>query len=53
MRPICGNASVPNNANKIRGWIVHHVDFGIALKEKMDSLNIESYLKYFIRQNKI
>jgi hypothetical protein len=40
------NAPVPNNANKIRGWIVHHVDFGIALKEKMDSLNIESHLRY-------
>ena len=43
MRP---NAPVPNNASKIRGWIVHHVDFGIALKEKMDSLNIESHLRY-------
>ena len=43
MRP---NAPVPKNANKIRGWIVHHVDFGIALKEKMDSLNIESHLRY-------
>lgn len=43
MRP---NAPVPNNTKKIRGWIVHHVDFGIALKEKMDSLNIESYLRY-------
>ena len=43
MRP---NAPVPKNANKIRGWIVHHVDFGIALKEKMDSLNIESHLRF-------
>ena len=43
MRP---NAPVPKNAHKIRGWIVHHVDFGIALKEKMDSLNIESHLRY-------
>ncbi|MFK8058643.1 MAG: alpha/beta hydrolase fold domain-containing protein [Polaribacter sp.] len=40
------NASIPGKENKIRGWIVHHVDFGIALKEKMDKLNIESYLKY-------
>lgn len=32
--------------HKKRGWIVHHVDFGIALKEKMDSLNIESHLRY-------
>ena len=34
------------NPRKIRGWIIHHVDFGIALKEKMDALNIEADLKY-------
>tara|TARA_B100000809_G_scaffold176399_1_gene173805 strand:- start:16512 stop:17426 length:915 start_codon:yes stop_codon:yes gene_type:complete len=40
------NASAPQNVKKIRGWIVHHVDFGIALKEKMDKLNIEADFKY-------
>jgi len=27
-------APVPNDQKKVRGWIVHHVDFGIALKER-------------------
>lgn len=39
-------AKTPSNPKKIRGWLVHHVDFGLALKEKMDELNIEAYLKY-------
>ncbi|WP_288956303.1 alpha/beta hydrolase [uncultured Polaribacter sp.] len=43
---ITPNSSIPSKANKIKGWIVHHVDFGIALKEKMDKLNLESNLKY-------
>lgn len=40
------NAKVPDNPKKVRGWFVHHVDFGIALKNKMDKLNVESHLKY-------
>lgn len=40
------NAPVPNDMKKARGWIVHHVDFGIALKEKMDGLGVEANLKY-------
>ena len=40
------NDSVPINVKKKKGWIVHHVDFGIALKERMDQLNIEAHLKY-------
>jgi hypothetical protein len=40
------NAPVPNDMKKVRGWIVHHVDFGIALKEKMDGLGVEANLKY-------
>ncbi|SFB94710.1 alpha/beta hydrolase fold [Algibacter lectus] len=38
--------AVPNNAKRARGWVVHHVDFGTALKEKMDELNVEADLKY-------
>lgn len=34
------------NKKKLRGWIVHHVDFGTALKEKTDELNVEAHLKY-------
>ncbi len=40
------DAKAPKNPRKVRGWIIHHVDFGIALKEKMDELNIEADLKY-------
>ncbi|WP_168796683.1 alpha/beta hydrolase [Cognatitamlana onchidii] len=40
------NAKAPNTPSKVRGWIMHHVDFGIALKEKMDELNIEADLNY-------
>jgi hypothetical protein len=40
------NAPLPNDEKKVRGWIVHHVDFGIALKEKMDELNVEAHLQY-------
>ena len=29
-----------------RGWKVHHVIFGVKLKEKMDALGVESVLKY-------
>lgn len=35
-----------DNPKKFKGWVIHHVDFGSALKEKMDELNIESDLKY-------
>jgi len=40
------DAEVPGDPERVRGWIVHHVEFGIALKEKMDELNIEADLKY-------
>ena len=34
------------NPKKFKGWVIHHLDFGIALKEKMDDLNVEAHLKY-------
>jgi len=37
---------VPTDAEKARGWKVHHVVFGVKLKEKMDALGIEAALKY-------
>lgn len=39
-------AKAPGNGKKLRAWLVHHVDFGIALKQKMDELNIEAHLKF-------
>ena len=32
--------------NPSNGWKVHHVIFGVKLKEKMDALGIEADLKY-------
>ena len=31
---------------KLRGWLIHHVNLGIALKEKTDALKLEAHLKY-------
>ena len=39
------DAPVPTGA-KAGGWKVHHVQFGVALKEKMDTLSIEVDLAY-------
>ncbi|MHC4438500.1 MAG: alpha/beta hydrolase [Planctomycetota bacterium] len=38
--------SIPADPKRAQGWKVHHVIFGIKLKEKMDQLNIEANLKY-------
>ncbi|MFC1719161.1 alpha/beta hydrolase fold domain-containing protein [Candidatus Poribacteria bacterium] len=37
---------VPDDPQKARGWKVHHVIFGVKLKEKMDELGVEADLKY-------
>lgn len=39
------DAPVPTGANA-QGWKVHHVIFGVKLKEKMDSLGVEADLQY-------
>lgn len=36
----------PADPKKVTGWQVHHVMFGVKLKERMDELGIESHLKY-------
>jgi len=38
--------AVPSDPKKAQGWKVHHVIFGIKLKEKMDELGVEADLKY-------
>jgi acetyl esterase/lipase len=40
------DAPVPADANRAQGWKVHHVMFGVKLKEKMDELGVEADLKY-------
>ena len=43
MRP---DDPVPDDPSKAGGWKVHHVMFGVKLKEKMDKLGVEADLKY-------
>jgi len=40
------DAPIPTDPQRARGWKVHHVTFGVKLKEKMDTLGIEADLKY-------
>jgi len=40
------DAPIPSDAKKAQGWKVHHVIFGIKLKEMMDKLGVEANLKY-------
>ena len=40
------SAKPPSDRNRLRGWIIHHVNLGIALKEKADALKLEAHLKY-------
>ena len=39
-------AKLPSDPKRVRGWLIHHVNRGIALKEKTDALNHEAHLKY-------
>jgi acetyl esterase/lipase len=40
------DAPIPTEARRAQGWKVHHVMFGVKLKEKMDKLGVEADLKY-------
>ena len=39
-------AKPPTDPSRIRGWLTHHVNLGIALKERSDILKHEAHLKY-------
>lgn len=39
-------AAPPGDPKRARGWLIHHVFFGFALKEKTDALNVEADLRY-------
>ena len=39
-------AKPPTDPKRVRGWLIHHVNLGIALKEKSDALKLEAHLKY-------
>ena len=36
----------PTDPAKLRGWLIHHVNLGIALKKKTDAIKHESHLNY-------
>jgi pimeloyl-ACP methyl ester carboxylesterase len=38
--------TVPDDPKEARGWKIHHVNFGIELKERMDELGIENHLVF-------
>ena len=40
------DAPVPTDPKKVRGWKIHHVMFGVKLKERMDELKVEAHLKH-------
>ena len=40
------DAKLPTDPKRVRGWLIHHVNLGIALKEKTDEINLEAHLKY-------
>ena len=46
------NDPVPENPKKAQGWKVHHVVFGIKMKEKLDKLGGEADLSYPGSDNK-
>ena len=37
---------VPADPRRARGWKIHHVMFGVKLKEEMDELGVEASLQY-------
>ena len=40
------NDPIPADPRKARGWKIHHVMFGIKLKERMDELGVEAILQH-------
>jgi hypothetical protein len=39
-------APVPTDPQRVSGWKVHHVNFGVELARRMDALGIENHLNY-------
>ena len=37
---------IPDNPRLARGWIIHHVNFGIIMEEKLRNAGVEVHLKY-------
>jgi hypothetical protein len=39
-------APPPDDTKKVQNWMVHHVNFGVELKKRMEALGLEAELKY-------
>lgn len=40
------DAEMPKDMSRLRGWLIHHVVFGVSLKERADELDVEADLFY-------
>ena len=40
------DAPEPNNPDRVQGWRVHHVNFGVALLERANELGVPAHLKF-------
>ena len=40
------SAKPPTDRNRLRGWLIHHINLGTALKKKTDALKLEAHLKF-------
>jgi len=40
------DAKLPADPKRVRGWLIHHVNLGIALKKRTDALKLEAHLKH-------
>lgn len=40
------DAELPSDPKRLRGWLIHHVNLGLALEKKTDALKLEAHLKY-------
>ncbi|MDB4340649.1 alpha/beta hydrolase fold domain-containing protein [Akkermansiaceae bacterium] len=38
------NGKIPDSQARRRGWLIHHSFFGVALKKKADSIDVENHL---------
>ena len=40
------DAPIPTDPKRARGWSIHHVQFGLVMKKKLEQNEVEVHLKY-------
>ena len=40
------DAPIPGDPKRVRGWSIHHVNFGIAMEKELNRAGVEVFLKY-------